>query len=968
MTLRRVLFPVISGFLVIASLTMVQTMSGVETSPPNRSRVEQLFRDGNWKEAWDGYRALCLDPGTDAAAVARDFINAVQCLRNLGLISEFDALAEGTVAAHAGNWRLLHTVASQYQHIDKNGFIIAGKFERGPHRGGGNHVQALARDRVRSLQLMRQALPLAMADDQKADTAAFLMDFAGMVQQQPYGQSYQLQRLTNLDELPDYDSAMMYGFWGQVSTGAPVAADGQPVFYHVPDSWAAASSDGERWRWLLAQVDEVAPDRRNDVRWHLAEFLWQQFGVQTLQEMRILLARSAGEPTDSGRYALHTLGEQETIARLATGIKRFELPDEFNFIRIYQAIVAEPRTGHSEDALNRLAEIFENRRQYPQAAEHWKRSIALHGPGNDNWKRKRLDQIVGNWGQFEPVSTQPEGQGATVEFRFRNATQVSFEARRIDVAGLLAEVKRYLRSNPARFDWSMIQIQNIGSWILQQPRQPFIGERVATWKQTLSPLPQHFDRRITITTPLREAGAYLVTASLPDGNRSTIVLWVDDMAIVHQTLAGGNHYFVADAVTGAPIPGANVEFFGFRPEAVRNNRPRVVTKNFAELTNRDGQLVPSARDLADDYQWLVIARTKEGRFAHLGFNSVWTADYHDAQYNEVKVYCITDRPVYRPGQKVHYKFWIRHAQYDNDRSNFAGQTFPIELHDPRGEKIQTWSHTSDAYAGLEGEWEIPNDATLGTYQLLVTQHGGGSFRVEEYKKPEFEVTVQAPDEPVKLGEKIEARINAKYYFGAPVTQATVKYKVTRQEHSQQWYPAAPWDWCFGRGYWWYAYDYTWYPGWNRWAGCLRPSPWWWPMPVDPPEVVAEREVAIGADGTLVVEIDTQVAQELHGDSDHRYTITAEVRDESRRIIVGQGDVLVTREPFKVFSWVDRGYYRVGDTVNASFLAQTLDNRPVTGQGVLKLLQIQYPGDKEQPVETEVQRWDLDTNEEGRASQ
>ena len=97
---------------------------------------------------------------------------------------------------------------------------------------------------------------------------------------------------------------------------------------------------------------------------------------------------------------------------------------------------------------------------------------------------------------------------------------------------------------------------------------------------------------------------------------------------------------------------------------------------------------------------------------------------------------------------------------------------------------------------------------------------------------------------------------------------------------------------------------------------------------DPPEVVLENEVEIGPDGTVPVVIDTRPAKELHGDQDHQYSITAEVVDESRRTIVGTGNVLVSRQPFKVFAWVDRGHYRAGDTVKASFHAQTLDQKPV----------------------------------------
>ncbi len=189
--------------------------------------------------------------------------------------------------------------------------------------------------------------------------------------------------------------------------------------------------------------------------------------------------------------------------------------------------------------------------------------------------------------------------------------------------------------------------------------------------------------------------------------------------------------------------------------------------------------------------------------------------------------------------------------------------------------------------------KFPADAPLGVYNLILQDrvYGGGSFRVEEYKKPEFEVTVDAPAEPVMLGEKIAATIKAKYYFGSPVTNAKVKYKIYRTSYDEHWYPAGPWDWFYGPGYWWFAYDYNWYPGWRNW-GCLRPLPFWWPRGNQPPELVADQEIDIGPDGTVKVEIDTGVAKAIHPDQDHKYSITAEVVDQSRRTIVGTGNVLV----------------------------------------------------------------------------
>ena len=217
-----------------------------------------------------------------------------------------------------------------------------------------------------------------------------------------------------------------------------------------------------------------------------------------------------------------------------------------------------------------------------------------------------------------------------------------------------------------------------------------------------------------------------------------------------------------------------------------------------------------------------------------------------------------------------------------------------------------------------------------------------------------------------LGEKVPATIKANYYFGGPVAQAKVKYKITRTTADERWYPAARWDWLFGSGYWWFAADSSWYPGWSSW-GMHRPAAWWWGRPQSPPEVVAEAEVPIRPDGTLPVEIDTALAKAAHPDHDHRYEITAEITDQSRRTIVGTGTVLVARKPFSVYTWVDRGHYRTGDTIEAGVSAQTLDHKPVAGKGTLKLLKIAYDADRK-PVETPVESWDLALTPRARRSQ
>src|SRR4051794_29641112 len=83
--------------------------------PPNRrAPLDDLLRQGNYKEAYDGFRALALDPKDDPRLVGSDLQKAVTCLAQLGRSDEADEFREAVVAAHKGNWRLLQAAAESY--------------------------------------------------------------------------------------------------------------------------------------------------------------------------------------------------------------------------------------------------------------------------------------------------------------------------------------------------------------------------------------------------------------------------------------------------------------------------------------------------------------------------------------------------------------------------------------------------------------------------------------------------------------------------------------------------------------------------------------------------------------------------------------------------------------------------------------------------------------------------------------
>ncbi|HPZ83729.1 MAG TPA: alpha-2-macroglobulin, partial [Thermogutta sp.] len=519
---------------------------------------------------------------------------AWQCLARLNQVSRIDGLIEKSVDVHAQNWRFLLTAAKLYLEIPHVGMIIGNEFKRGSDGDQGKPVSCEERDRVRAMQLLVQAMPLVEKEPNRHEAAQFYLDFANIILfDRGWSEAWRLQALTDLSQLPDYEEGW---YFHRGTRGAPVDEEGNPIFYAAPRTFDQAKNDGERWRWCLIQAKELNAALTDQVDYMFAEFLWTQFGVQTLAHYGWYFGRLETEErqeSETGTWALHTLGEDETIARLAIGIKRFKLPDEFNFIRIWKTIAEKDRSPRKLDALKQLAQIFENRRQYPKAAEYWKKVIPLLQGEERTWAEARLNQIVGNWGRFEPISTQPAGRGATVEYRFRNGTEVRLTAYAIKLDQLLSDVKDYIRTQPLELNWEKINIENIGYRLIEKAETRYLGPVVATWTVPLEPRPNHFDKRVTIATPLQKAGAYLLKAEMKNGNTCFVIIWVADAVIAQKPLDNGTWFYVADAVTGQPIAKANVEFFGWqqvwrRPDAPR---PQIEIKNFAEYTDAEGQII-----------------------------------------------------------------------------------------------------------------------------------------------------------------------------------------------------------------------------------------------------------------------------------------------------------------------------------------------------------------------------------------
>ena len=246
------------------------------------------------------------------------------------------------------------------------------------------------------------------------------------------------------------------------------------------------------------------------------------------------------------------------------------------------------------------------------------------------------------------------------------------------------------------------------------------------------------------------------------------------------------------------------------------------------------------------------------------------------------------------------KFYLRNVGYfEPDESRWANQTGTLVLFNGRGEEAMKLQNLkTDALGAVESEVIIPKDAVLGNwsavFQIADRISASVSLRVEEYRKPEYEVKVEAPDAPVKLGDKFTATVKATYFHGAPVRNANVEIIVKRGSIGERWFPVWRWDWLYGPGAWWNGSEASWHPGWKSW-GCIPPHPPWWQGDRwTPDELVTKRNVPIGPDGTAKIEIDTAPAKLVQGDMDAKYTVEARVVDASRREERGTGSVIAGR--------------------------------------------------------------------------
>ncbi|MGH9163200.1 MAG: MG2 domain-containing protein, partial [Vicinamibacteraceae bacterium] len=279
---------------------------------------------------------------------------------------------------------------------------------------------------------------------------------------------------------------------------------------------------------------------------------------------------------------------------------------------------------------------------------------------------------------------------------------------------------------------------------------------VASWREQLPPVREAEYRRLPLDLP--GAGVYLVEAVNPPLRAYTIVL-VSDIGLVTKAAPGRFLTYAVNRFTGEPVPDCRVRLLaGHTPIAEgASNADGLFTTDVGQVTSED-----------------VIA------VAHCGDEAVATDPYawnFRQPASEPVAYVYTDRPIYRPGHVVHLKAILRSR--DGSRLQPFGQPeVELRVKDPRDKALLHARRPLDSFGAIAADLTLPRSAALGYYNIAMTSGGEetylGSFEVQEYRKPEFEVTVDASARFARQGTRVRATVRARYYFGQPVSGAPVK--------------------------------------------------------------------------------------------------------------------------------------------------------------------------------------------------
>lgn len=277
-------------------------------------------------------------------------------------------------------------------------------------------------------------------------------------------------------------------------------------------------------------------------------------------------------------------------------------------------------------------------------------------------------------------------------------------------------------------------------------------------------------------------GAYLmeVTSDNTGIAPQRQLFYVSNLAVMIQQLPDDRHrYVVVNATDGQPVPGAKIVLYDRSYDDKTGKFKRLI---HARLTTDD-----QGEAYFKNVDGNVLISTSNDKFAPAKDIYLSRARYYEKKDDEVKYQLFTDRAIYRPGQKVHASAVSYIVKKGLDAS-VPGKSRELKfiLRDANWKQVAEQKATTDEYGTASVDFELPKEGQTGQYSISVNGTATEYVRVEEYKRPTFEITFPKVNEKYTWGDTVVVKASAKTYAGVPVQGAKVEYQVTRRNQLWWW--------------------------------------------------------------------------------------------------------------------------------------------------------------------------------------
>lgn len=277
-------------------------------------------------------------------------------------------------------------------------------------------------------------------------------------------------------------------------------------------------------------------------------------------------------------------------------------------------------------------------------------------------------------------------------------------------------------------------------------------------------------------------GAYLmeVTSDNTGIAPQRKLFYVSNLAVMIQQLPDDKHrYVVVNATDGQPIAGAKIELYEKDYDVKTGKRKRLVharlttdSNGEACFKNVDGEvLISTSADKYAPAKYIYLSRDR----------------YFEQKDDKTAYQLFTDRSIYRPGQKVHATAVSFIVKKGLDAS-VPGKSKELKfiLRDAEWKQVAEQKATTDEYGTASVDFELPKEGKTGMFSISVNGQASEYIRVEEYKRPTFEITFPKVNEKYNWGDTVVVKASAKTYAGIPVQGAKVAYQVTRRNQLWWW--------------------------------------------------------------------------------------------------------------------------------------------------------------------------------------